>query len=72
MSLCWETGAVSVSLFYFREMNMKKMLMASLFLIAFNAYAAGPEQRVAIPLENSPSRGPENALVTIVEFIDFQ
>lgn len=30
------------------------------------------EQRVAIPLENSPTLGPENAPVTIFEFIDFQ
>lgn len=51
---------------------MKKLLTVFLFLIAVDAYAAGPEQRIAIPLEYSPSRGPEQAAVTIVEFIDFQ
>jgi len=39
-------------------------------LIAGPLGAAG--DRVTIPLENSPSLGPENAPVTIVEFIDFQ
>ncbi len=34
--------------------------------------AASSEQRLSLPLENSPSSGPENAPVTIVEFIDFQ
>jgi protein-disulfide isomerase len=34
--------------------------------------AFSTEKRVAVPIGDSPSIGPENAPVTIVEFIDFQ
>lgn len=33
---------------------------------------AGAARRVEIPLANSPTRGPADAPVTIVEFLDFQ
>jgi len=46
------------------------LLLLLPLLIAAPLGAAG--DRVTIPLENSPSLGPENAPVTIVEFIDFQ
>ena len=38
---------------------------------AVGAEAAG-EKRFSIPVENSPVLGPENAPVTIFEFLDFQ
>jgi hypothetical protein len=41
-----------------------------LLLIAGNA--AGDEKRYPVPLGDSPSMGPANAPVTIVEFLDFQ
>lgn len=47
------------------------MLLTGMIVFAFLASAAA-EQRVAIPLGDSPALGPENAPVTVVEFIDFQ
>ena len=57
-----------------KEPAMKKftILTMSLFLLLLGAAAFSAEKRVAVPLGDSPSMGPENAPVTIVEFIDFQ
>jgi len=41
-----------------------------LLLGAFSAWAA--EDRYSVPLADSPSLGPENAPVTIIEFLDYQ
>ncbi len=50
---------------------MKKILFVpALVMLAFQAVSA--ENRVSVPLDNSPAFGPANAPVTIVEFIDFQ
>lgn len=49
---------------------MKKLMVSLLLLVAAVSYAA--EKRVVVPLEDSPSQGPTNAPVTIIEFIDFQ
>jgi protein-disulfide isomerase len=43
-----------------------------LFLLLLSSFAFSAEKRVAVPIGDSPSLGPENAPVTIVEFIDFQ
>lgn len=48
-----------------------RALLMSILVLVFQIPSAA-EQRTAIPLENSPSLGPENAPVTIFEFIDFQ
>lgn len=39
-------------------------------LVVCNAFAG--EKRFSLPLDDSPSLGPSDARVTIVEFIDFQ
>ena len=48
-----------------------KFIVAGLFFIVpFLIYAE--ENRYSIPVGDSPVRGPENAPVTIIEFIDYQ
>ena len=49
---------------------MKKLMVFLLLLVAAVTYAA--EKRFVVPVGDSPSQGPENAPVTIIEFIDFQ
>jgi len=50
---------------------MKKLaLFLAVAVFAFTA--AAQEKRFDVPLEDSPSLGPANAPVTIIEFIDFQ
>jgi protein-disulfide isomerase len=41
-------------------------------LLLFSVPAGAADKRVTVPIGGSPSVGPENAPVTIVEFIDFQ
>jgi len=50
---------------------MKKILVFIVLLLSFSLSFA-EEKRFVIPLEDSPSYGPKNAPVTIIEFIDFQ
>ncbi|MGO9014102.1 MAG: hypothetical protein ACLQF0_03890 [Dissulfurispiraceae bacterium] len=49
---------------------MKKLVVFIILLLSFSLSFA--EQRFVVPLEDSPSFGPKNAPVTIIEFIDFQ
>jgi uncharacterized protein involved in high-affinity Fe2+ transport len=54
---------------------MKKTLpalLAFLLLIATGLSAQAEEKRVEVPIGDSPSLGPADAPVTIIEFIDFQ
>jgi hypothetical protein len=39
-------------------------------MVSLLVYAAG--NRYNVPIENSPAWGPEDAPVTIIEFIDYQ
>ena len=49
--------------------NALRVLMLFLLVVS-TAFSA--DKRVAIPIGSAPSLGPENAPVTIIEFIDFQ
>ena len=49
---------------------LKKLLLCVLALLL--ADMARAEDRVQVPIGNSPVLGPEGAPVTIIEFIDFQ
>lgn len=51
----------------------KKAIFIVIILLSFLTVSAHTSQtRYDIPVEKSPSWGPENAPVTIVEFIDYQ
>jgi len=53
---------------------MKKVfsLMMIMFVLLFSTLVFSADKRVAVPIGDSPSMGPENAQVTIIEFVDFQ
>jgi hypothetical protein len=48
------------------------VLLVALAIPAAAGAQATEEKRFQIPVENSPSQGPADAPVTIVEFLDFQ
>lgn len=50
---------------------MKKIVFLLVFSLFCSPAFAEPK-RFTVPLENSPSLGPQDAPVTIVEFIDYQ
>jgi len=50
---------------------MKKLILVMIVaLISVSAFA--DEKRFSVPIGDSPSTGPVNAPVTIIEFLDFQ
>jgi hypothetical protein len=50
---------------------MKRLAFAALVLLCA-CFAQAGEKRVSVPLDDSPSLGPTDAPVTIIEFLDFQ
>ena len=51
---------------------MKNALRIIMFFLLIVGTAFSADKRVSIPLGSAPSLGPQNAPVTIIEFIDFQ
>jgi len=49
-----------------------KIKSALLLLLCMTTLAFAEEKRFNIPVDNSPQKGPKDAPVTIVEFLDFQ
>ena len=50
---------------------MKKLLLCIFALLLF-VTAHAEDQKTDVPIGDSPSMGPANAPVTIIEFVDFQ
>ncbi len=52
---------------------MRRAMTTALFFFFLSvAAAAAQEKRFDVPIGNSPQMGPQNAPVTIIEFLDFQ
>lgn len=50
----------------------RALIAALFFFFASAAAAAAQEKSYDVPIGDSPQMGPQNAPVTIIEFIDFQ
>jgi hypothetical protein len=50
---------------------MKKLLLCIFALLLFGT-AHAEDQKTDVPIGDSPSMGPTDAPVTIIEFVDFQ
>lgn len=51
---------------------MMKRIFICIFFLLFFGIAQADEKRTEVPIGDSPSMGPVDAPVTIIEFIDFQ
>jgi len=51
---------------------MLKKLLSCIFVLLLFGTALAEDKRTEIPVGDSPSMGPANAPITIIEFIDFQ
>jgi hypothetical protein len=51
---------------------LRRVQVLFAIVLLYPAISYGAEKRYDIPIEGSPSMGPENATVTIVEFLDYQ
>jgi hypothetical protein len=54
-----------------KRKSMRKIAFV-LLSILFAVHSFADEKRFSVPLGDSPATGPENAPVTIIEFLDFQ
>ena len=52
---------------------MRMTLVLTLLLLTFPVVTLSADvERFDVPIGNSPQRGPQDAAVTIIEFLDFQ
>lgn len=51
---------------------MARLFLTLLMILLVSIAVAGEKPRIEVPLGDSPVRGPSDAAVTMVEFIDFQ
>lgn len=51
---------------------MMKRLLSCIFVLLLFGTALAEDKRTEVPVGDSPSMGPPNAPITIIEFIDFQ
>jgi len=51
---------------------MVKRILCCIFVLLLCGIAHAEEKRTEVPIGNSPTMGPADAPITIIEFIDFQ
>ncbi|MHB9097401.1 MAG: hypothetical protein ACYC5X_06215 [Syntrophales bacterium] len=51
---------------------MKKIIVILSVILFASSLGYGEEKRFSIPIGDSPTAGPADAPVTIIEFLDFQ
>jgi len=51
---------------------MLKKILSCIFVLLLFGTALAEEQRTEVPIGDSPTLGPADAPITIIEFIDFQ
>ena len=51
---------------------MRKLIVLLSVILLTSSLASGAEKRFSVPIGDSPTAGPADAPVTIVEFLDFQ
>ena len=57
---------------YWVDQHAMKKLIVILIVILASSLGYGAEKRYSVPIGDSPAAGPADALVTIIEFLDFQ
>lgn len=53
-------------------MRPRLLILAIIILLSSVVFSYADEKRYSLPIENSPSYGPADAPVTIIEFLDYQ
>ncbi|MHB8909413.1 MAG: hypothetical protein ACYDAA_11110 [Syntrophales bacterium] len=51
---------------------MKKIIVILSVILLAPSLGYGAEKRFSVPIDDSPTAGPADAPVTMVEFLDFQ
>ncbi|MCE5194697.1 MAG: DsbA family protein [Nitrospiraceae bacterium] len=53
-------------------MKVRILVLAVVMILSSVIFSYADEKRYSLPIENSPSYGPADAPVTIIEFLDYQ